>query len=55
MKTIKVWCEDVEDVEWKWQRMYEPFGFDIVNPVEVKFNFWKLKYMLVFTVKRACK
>lgn len=47
-RTVKtLWSDDIDELQELWQEVFLPSGWDVKKPVEVKFNWRKMKTMYV--------
>lgn len=48
IKTI--WCSDLDEAELMWEKEYMNNGWDVYEPIEVKWNLSKMDFLYCFKV-----
>ena len=49
---INIWCSSLDEAEFLWQKKYMLDGWDIEQPLEVRWNWKKLEYLYHFKVSK---
>lgn len=49
---VIIWCSDVQEAENLWEKVYMRDGWNVVQPLEVKWNWKKFNYLYAFRVSK---
>jgi hypothetical protein len=47
-----IWCSDLQEAEDLWQKVYMLDGWDVDQPIEVKWNWKRFDYLYTFRVSK---
>ena len=51
-RVLSIWCSELQEAEELWQKVYMPDGWDIEQPIEVKWNWKMFDYLYMFKVSK---
>lgn len=49
---LTIWCSELEEAEDLWQKVYMLDGWDVEQPIEVKWNWKHFDYLYTFKVSK---
>lgn len=49
---LTIWCSDLREAEDLWQNVYMLNGWDVDQPIEVKWNWKRFDYLYTFRVSK---
>jgi hypothetical protein len=49
---LTIWCSDLQEAEDLWQKVYMLDGWDVDQPIEVKWNWKRFDYLYTFRVSK---
>ena len=45
---LTIWCNDLNAAERLWQEVYIPDGWDVKEPIDLKWNWKRFEYQYMF-------